>query len=171
MRAHDEGFTLVEVLLALTITVILTGVAGTALAVSLKVAGQSDERVLGSRAAQISSLYFASDAQSATSVLLTAPPTCSLPPGGAYVVGFALTSGQVVYFTQDAAAERSLVRRRCTSSGPPNDSVVARSLLTTAAPIVTCSPAACASSSRRIDVQVTARDFVFQLSGSRRVAV
>lgn len=169
MDDRDDGFTLVEVLLVIVITTIIIGALAAALITSIRVSTETDERVLATRDAQLTSLYFTNDVQSAQSVLTSNPADCAAPSG--FLLGLVVDDGKVVYRTlTSAAGELQLERRRCVIAGATSTQVLARDLNPAKPPVLTCPPAAsCPADARKLQLKITTFDYDFTLRGTRRV--
>ena len=71
----DHGFTLVELMVGMVITVIIFGAIAGAMIVSFKTTDVTQQRMSESHDAQISSAYLANDVQSAATVHLDSAAT------------------------------------------------------------------------------------------------
>lgn len=131
---RDEGgFTLVEVLLAVTIMGVVVGALSLALIVAMRSTGAATERLGDSQSAQLLTKWFAGDVQQADAVdgVDTGPGTASGCAGadeGTNVVRFRTTTAPgtsyVSYRVVQVPDEWRLVRRSCVA-GQPGDAVVA----------------------------------------------
>ncbi len=160
---RDEGFTLVEMLVAITVLVLIIGPLVTALVVYLRNTDQTMDRMALSHDAQITAAYFSQDVQSvgvrdwdqptlpeSASVELDAPATAGLYPCGAAGTPNALlrlvsndldaqAPQRVSYVVRTVGTERQLRRLTCDGSGTlTSDVVLAHNLAADPAPQVTC---------------------------------
>ena len=119
----DRGFTLVELLMAMIIGLVITGVIATALIVSLKTIDGTNNRLTDSHDAQNAQSYFTTDAQS--SDLVDASNTDTTCGGASPLLRFRWTSRAadppndyeiVSYRLQTLAGETQLVRQTCSGS-------------------------------------------------------
>lgn len=154
-HARDDGFTLVELLLATVISLIITGVLVTSIIVGLKNADAAGQRLTNSHDAQQGQSYFTSDVLSADLVDVTASDTtCAGSVGDTLLVRFrwaqrpadpsnAITYQVAVYRTRISGSETQLVRQFCSgtsfAAAPLVSTVVlAHSLNSASLPTVTC---------------------------------
>lgn len=194
--ADEDGFTLPELIMAITLLSIVMAPLALALMTSLKVIGRTTERFGDSRSALISAAYFANDVESAQAIQVNDPSPCGGAAGITPVVSFVwadAAAGKGVAPTKEAsyvidasdATNKKLLRRSCTIGGPAATSTAAV-LLGATAPAVTCFKAgnvvdaACGSSTRRVQMVVTAAPntptpddpnpvpYSFTLEGTRR---
>lgn len=177
----DEGFTLVELLVAVIIGALLVGAVTSALMMSLKVTSDASTRIDGTRDTELSSLYFATDVQSAATVVVPpATPACWVaPPAGVtaqFVVAFSASDGtQTTYslWSYSGSTQRELQRRKCPPATPAS-SVTAQVLardVKTASPAVLCPlDTACSATARRIDLALTSGTVNYVLTGTRRAS-
>jgi prepilin-type N-terminal cleavage/methylation domain-containing protein len=73
MRRDEEGFTLIEVLIAISLLGIVLGVVATAFMVTINSSGDATNEVLDSQAVGFTSSFLTTDAASATSISKSAP--------------------------------------------------------------------------------------------------
>lgn len=165
----DGGFTLVELLLAVSILGIVIAPIGLAMMTSLSIIGRSEQRFTDSRSSLIAAAYFSSDVASARTILTNDPAACG---GGTAVISLSwadaagITAAPVnneVSYVVDAAipANKKLVRRYCANgSVAATTSNAAVSL--GPSPTVSCFAAGnvvdatCGPSTRRVQMLVTA---------------
>ena len=124
----QDGFTLVELIVAMAISLIITGVLVTCVIVGLKNADAAGQRLSNSHDAQIAQSFFTSDATSADLVDVDASDsTCSGPAGDALVVRFRWTvrpsdpanpnvAQVAAYRVRTVGGELQIVRQFCAGS-------------------------------------------------------
>ena len=133
-RRDERGFTLVEVLLAVTIMGVVIGALSMAIIVAMRSTGAATERMSDSQSAQLLTKWFAGDVQQADAggAGVDKEPTtasgCAGPDEGTNVVRFQTTTSggtsYVSYRLVPGAEEWRLVRRAC-AEGQPGEAVVA----------------------------------------------
>jgi prepilin-type N-terminal cleavage/methylation domain-containing protein len=194
--ADEAGFTLPELIMAITLLAIVMAPLALALMTSLRVIGRADQRFGDSRSSLISAAYFANDVESAQTVQVVDPSPCGGAAGVTPVVSFlwadaasgkGATPTKEVSYVIDASdvTNKKLLRRYCTIGGPATTSTTAVSLGATA-PAVTCFKvgnvvdASCGPSTRRVQMVLTAKPnsptpddpnpvpYSFTLEGTRR---
>lgn len=181
---RDAGMTLIEMLLAMFISVIITGVISTALIITIKTNQETLSSTAGSRDAQLVSAYLSSDLMSVEPGGFNPAPAastgCAGSPPEAYNVA-KLTWKQteptttyyaVAYRVRQAAAEWQLVRHSCQaatsaalSSATADVLVVGHNLRPASAglPVATLT-------GRQVRLVVTdVSGYTYAISGSRRV--
>lgn len=131
----ERGFTLIEMLIALTVTAVVTGTIAAALVVTFRTVGAANDQVAQSHDAQNLSFWLLPDLQSLgptpsldTTGTVPSPSGCTgSAPAGTYVVKMSWTdtsSSPVVtyhadYFTAaDASGQLVLNRYYCSTANP-----------------------------------------------------
>jgi prepilin-type N-terminal cleavage/methylation domain-containing protein len=169
-RWHDQqGFTLVELMIAIAITGLIVSAIAGALIVSFATTGVTQQRLAESHDVQITSAFLANDVQSATAVNPASGGTCS--GASTPLVTFAYAdkdggaNGNAVYACGTAANGETQVTR--TFHG---DSVVLAHFAGAARPTVTCAPnAGCGGTVNSVTMAFTeASGYSYTLVGSRR---
>jgi prepilin-type N-terminal cleavage/methylation domain-containing protein len=192
LRDKDAGFTLIELLLSIAILGILMAAFVGLMFATMTANNQTKSRLDGTRAEQISSVYFGRDVQAASGADgLVAGGSARCGAGTAVLevrgtsydpVTLASRVTVVSYVfstaTVDGVATGVLQRRSCEapSSPPPsypispaNTRIVARGLLPTA-PTVDCNPAPCGASTKSVHLTLSRQgaDAAFTLIGAKR---
>ncbi len=164
MKREDSGFTIVELLLAMSISVIVLTVTASAFMVSLRSTDESTTRLSASQDGGFTSTYFARDVQSSQTVSTTAA-ACGAA-AGQLVVSMSWTdvdtAEHVDYRYVETSGVGQLIRTRCGSVSRSN--VVARYLVAT--PTLTCSPGC--GSATSVTLNLDEQDAQFSLTGTRR---
>lgn len=155
-RSDASGFTLVELLVAMSISLIISGVLATSIVVGLRNADASGQRLFNSHDAQIAQSYFTTDVLSADLVDVEATDSsCAGAAGDVLLVRFhwsvrpadptsSLTYQVAAWRTRIVGTERQLVRQLCSgttsfAAAPVSSSVVlAHGLAASSPPTVTC---------------------------------
>ena len=192
MTEHPQhGFTLAELLVAITILGIIAAPLSMAFMNGTRFLGRTDEKFNDSRSALISAAYFAGDVAGANLIVPNDPSACG---GGTALVSFdssdaagvvGAPQNNEVSYVYDASIPTNtrLLRTYCPNSGAATTSVAAVSL--GAPPVVTCYDAGnvidatCASARwvKLVVVQKTNQPspdnptpvaFTFTLEGTRR---
>jgi prepilin-type N-terminal cleavage/methylation domain-containing protein len=145
LRRGDDGFTLVELLLAIAIMGIIATPLSMGFITGLRFIGRSDEKFTDSRSALMSAGYFAGDVANANTVVPNDATACGT---GSALVTFAWSDASAavgapvnnevsyVYDTSDST-NKQLLRKYCANgSATATKSVAAVSLGST--PVVTC---------------------------------
>lgn len=166
----ERGFTLVEMLVGLSILGVVSGALVVTLAMGMRTADDTRVRVGEARDAQLVASYFMADAQSAVSVS-TSDQTCA---GQAPIVRFRWTDEgsqkDVAYVARTVGTERRLSRMVCVGGGAATTIDVAHALSPTVAPAVSC-PGGCNGSPARMTLNVTeASGYTFSVAASRRAS-
>jgi prepilin-type N-terminal cleavage/methylation domain-containing protein len=164
----EDGFTLIEILIAIFVAAVVFMVMAAAFVVSQQSTDVSTTRLLGSQDAAFTSAHFVKDVQSAKTTAQTGP--CPAASGTAVVsmvwtettIATGTTTYTVDYRYQSATGQ--LVRFTC---GPTTGSDVLASHLKTA-PGIQCNPT-CATS-KAVTMILTEVDGTFRITASRRSA-
>jgi Prokaryotic N-terminal methylation motif len=159
LRDYD-GFTIVELLIGMTIMVILIGAIASALVVGLKTTDQTTARMDESHDAQISSAYLAKDVQSAATVTVVAGGgNCG---AASPLVTFNYSDGSAASYSCGPTAGETRVTR--TYAG---QTVVLAHFAGLAKPTVTCTPSG--STPDKCQIAFTeSSGYSYTLIGSRR---
>lgn len=163
-RWHDQqGFTLVELMIAIAITGLIVSAIAGALIVSFATTGVTQARLAESHDVQITSAYLANDVQSAASVNLSSGGTCS--GASTTLVTFNYEHGNAEYACGTAANGETQVTRRF-----GGDTVVLAHFAGAARPTVTCAPnAGCGGTVNSVTMAFSeASGYSYTLVGSRR---
>jgi prepilin-type N-terminal cleavage/methylation domain-containing protein len=181
-RPADEGFTLVELMVAVAILGIVMGAITAATIVGLRTTDETSTRLSESHNAQMASTFFAHDVASASDVSLT-DTACS---GGATVVvrfawsEYTTAAGTSVpkvasYVVEHDAAEKRLVRRLCAGAGVTlvGSVAVVHFPLSVANPVIACdlaTPGTCPSATpTTVTLSMSeASTYRYAVSGTRR---
>ena len=178
MRRDDRGFTLIEVLMAITILGLITGALGTALIVALRNLDATQTRMAESHDAQMASAYVVTDVQSATAITTT-QPKCGATTSPVAVLAWSDQgiANVATYVLETAAGERRL-RRTYAVGTSSNDVIVAHRLQATCGDATADDPAVAVSEgcvppatcpSRVVLTLTDATGYRFSLTGERRV--
>lgn len=187
----EDGFTLVELLIAVSILGILLTAISSTMFVALRTAASSEVRLTESNDALFATTYFGDDVQGAKSLSVGTTPRCGTDASAVVEFlgqdfsddsSFTTTTTVVSYVlragTDARGVTRQLHRLTCTAATttpsypltPASDVTVADRLSATA-PSVDCGAAAC---SAFVHVNLTLReqsgDLVFTLTGRRRTS-
>lgn len=145
MRRDEKGFTLVELMVAVSILGIISATLATAFVVTFRTADDATERLALAHDVQISTAAFASDVQSADVVWVDDPSPACGPAGGASKLSLRWTDGASVnlatYAVTTSGTETRLVRHRCTVGGASASQVLSHFVASTGAPL--CDTAVC----------------------------
>jgi prepilin-type N-terminal cleavage/methylation domain-containing protein len=186
-RKRDEGFTLIELMLSISILGVLMAALVGLLFATITADSRTKERLDGTRAEQFSAVYFGSDVQGATEVAQGQPARCGSGTAVVELRGVThdpmslnerVTISSYVFTTAvvDGATVGRLERRTCEApaSGvtyplsPARTLIVARDL-GPSAPSLSC-PAACTATSKSMTLTVSRNgaDSPFTIVGTRR---
>ncbi len=158
----DHGFTLVELMVGMVITVIIFGAIAGAMIVSFKTTDVTQQRMSESHDAQISSAYLANDVQSAATVHLDSGGDCSGAP--TTLIRFTYEHGEAVYKCRTSGGEIQVTR---TFDG---ETLVLAHFAGVARPSVSCLPSAdCTGTVNSATMSfIEASGYSYTLVGSRR---
>lgn len=162
-----DGFTVIELLIAIVVLTVLVGAMGGVFSVSLRTTSETQTRLDGSHNAQITGAYFVKDVQSADIVELGST-ACGSGSSLASIAWDDLgTAKRATY--RYRTSDKRLVRTFC-AAGEANAEVALGNPLPSA-PTVTCDIAACGVGTRRVDLIVTSKGgYQFKLTGTRRTS-
>ena len=171
MRGRDDdGFTLVELVLAVTLMGVVIGAVASAMIVMFTTTGETTERLSESPDLQLAAAYFGSDVQSAKTF------TGSCGPAGTALVTMAWTDPgaspnpaaaddterTVRYVVETAGTQKTLVRYACTGSGSPDKTTLVDFIDPTSTPTLACTPGCGSPSSQwtalRIEMRICTAD-------------
>jgi prepilin-type N-terminal cleavage/methylation domain-containing protein len=141
---REDGFTLVELMVAIAILAIIAAPLSMAFTTGLRFLGRSDEKLNDSRSSLISAAYFAGDVASANAIV---PDDSSACGGGSAVVSFdssdasagvgAPVNNEASYVVDSSDPTNTrLLRKYCANGGSATQSVAAIHVGST--PVVTC---------------------------------
>lgn len=171
----DAGFTLIELLIAIALTGVIVGPLGAALVVGFRSTSEANARLSESHDAQLATIYFSGDVQSAD--VIRPAEMCIT---GTPVVAFRWTEGttgtvlKVASYevaTDAARGERQLLRHLCSTPGGTRTTIVAHNLSATDPPTARCDGSLCAPLSTARDVRLgltAASGYTVELRGTRR---
>lgn len=167
----DAGFTLVELLVATTITGLLATVIAAAFAVGVKTTDTANDRLAGSQGAQILTSFFPADVQSSAGAITLGGTPCT---GGVPMIAQLRWTdvdaagppgvNKVAEYTCVVAGTRRNLVRRFTSGATVSDVVLAYDVT---AASVSCSPDCTTPVSARITATHTG-GYVFSVTARRR---
>jgi prepilin-type N-terminal cleavage/methylation domain-containing protein len=142
---RDDGFTLAELLVAITILGIISIPISVAVTTGLRSLGRSDDRADDSRSALISAAYFATDVANANTVVKNDANACG---GGTAIVsvswsdaangvGGAVNNKASYVYDTSVSANKKLLRKYCANGTSTAQTSVAGISLGSS-PVVTC---------------------------------
>jgi len=181
VRPHgDEGLTLVELLLATSITAMLGSVIAGAFFVGFKTTDTANQRLAGSQGAQLITSYFPADvgSSSATATVLAISRGATPCTGADRTVAVlswpdtdatgASVAKQATYTCVVSGTRLDLVRRYSEAGGTPREAVLAYDVTGAS---LTCSPNPDCSAPRTATITATeVGGFTFSVTGRRRVS-
>lgn len=174
--ARDEaGFTLVELLIAVTVLGIIIAALGAGFSVGLRTMNDTSNRLSGSNDAQQLGVYLPPDVESA-SVAVASDTGSGITCTGASNPVLQLTDGatfNIVYGVRSESGAYQLERYVCTGGSVQSTKVVARNLASTSAVAPTRLPASgtLTGASLTVTEKTTATDstaYVFTITGTKR---
>lgn len=172
MRARrDDGFTLVELMVAVTILTVVIGVIGAAVVVTFRTTDEANGRLARAHDVQISTSAFASDVQSADTVLAgSGAPPCGAAATLSFVWTDSVASPPVVNVVSYRLDGSRLLRSHCKTGGVTStyEQVLSHNVKSAAAP--TCDASACTiPKPRQVSWEITdTSDASHTLRGTRR---
>jgi prepilin-type N-terminal cleavage/methylation domain-containing protein len=177
-RRADSGFTLIELVISVSILGLVMTAITTAMLVALKTNSETESRLTESRDVQFASTWFGDDVASANTVTAGGTALCAVPAGSSVVVQFqnydittppaaapartapyGVTNPRMVTYALTAAGE---LHRLVCGNATAADNVVAHSLAPTA-PTVTVS-----GTSATVTLTEKKSGETFTLRGNRR---
>ena len=180
MSQDDEGVTLIELLLATSITAMLASVIAGAFFVGIKTTDTANARLAGSQGAQLTTSYFPADVTSSsatptvTAVRKGATPCTGADPTVAVLswpdtdAAGVTVAKQATYTCVMSGAERNLVRRYTEGGGALLEAVLVYGVTSAS---LTCSPNADCSAPVTATINATeVGGFFFSVTGRRRAS-
>ena len=167
MRVRDDdGFTLVELVLAVTLMGVVIGAVASAMIVMFTTTGETTERLSESPDLQLAAAYFGSDVQSAQTFTGSCGPvgtalvTLSWTDPGASPNPAAADDTQrtVRYVVETAGTQKTLVRYACTNSGSADKTTLVDFVNPMSTPTLTCTPDCTSPTSMRIAMEICTAD-------------
>jgi len=162
---HESGFTLPELLVAITVMMIVMGVLALAITTGLKTVSQAQDRTLGTVQSEILTALFPRDINGAAGVLTGAnasvPANCGTGTPVAVVQGKDSTGSRVTRLWYALDGKGNLLRYTCGTNGVAKKATVLQGVTGTTAVVcqtpTTASPyvsngADCSSTSHRVRV-------------------
>ena len=164
----EGGFTLPEVLIAITICGIIVGALASAFSVGAKTTAAASTRLNESHDTQLVSAYFVSDGSSASS-FSTAAQTTGCASGTTPIASFEWTDNGVTKDAYYIVNSTTLTRRYCENGTKQSDIKVAQYLGSTT-PTVTCPlEDACSTTPAAVQLNVTeSSGYTFKLRATPR---
>lgn len=146
-RRGESGVTLIELLIAITITTIIMAPIASSIYVGLHTTGATQNRVQESVGVNLLSSYLTPDVQNAVSAATNTTEVAGTCPAPLQSVALLLTTqpgiSSVSYYLGTGANARVLYRRICTNGVASSTSAVARSLAASNGISFACTPAPC----------------------------
>lgn len=177
-KRPDAGFSLVELLVTMSITSTIVLSLASAVTVGLRVMDGTHQRLSESHDAQMMSTFLIPDVQSGFDVSLDANTCGDLVQGVkvADIVSFSWTDGSAAkvasYVVNNVPGEKRLTRVYCVDRVVSNQSAIVHNL-GVSNPVLKCIPACTPTATRPHQVSVTVTDtggYSFTLTGARRAA-
>lgn len=160
-RRDEAGFTLPELLVAITATAVVMPALTMAFVTGLRTTAGTAERLAASNDAEFISTYFVSDVQAAESLVATSDATCPAPAAGTRVFATKRTTSAgtvVTSFSYVASgSDQTLVRYVgvCADGDATSTSTVAHSLDPSALAAAFCDPGPCGPTTRQVSLTIT----------------
>jgi Tfp pilus assembly protein PilV len=147
-RAKGEsGVSLIELLIAISITTIIMAPIASSIFVGLRTTGATQNRVQESVGANLLSSYLTPDVQNAVTAATNTTEVAGTCPAPLQNVALLLTTqpgiSSISYYQGTGANARVLYRRVCTSGAVSSTSAISRSLAPTTGVSFACTPAPC----------------------------
>jgi Tfp pilus assembly protein PilV len=143
-KRREDGVTLVELLIAITITTIIMGPISSSIYVGLHTAGATQNRVYETASANLLSSYLTPDVQNAVAVATNTTEVAGTCPAPLQNVKLLLTTqpgvSSISYYQGSGANQTTLYRRICTNGTATNRTVISRSLAATTGISFSCAP-------------------------------
>jgi len=136
-RRTEEGVTLIELLIAITLVGVVVPAIAMTFIVGFRTFAETGDRVSESSNAEIATAYWGADVMNATAVAPNASLGCDLPEAAEPIVSFATPEGRVTWYL---SASPSLVRRECDAAAGPDDTTISGTLSPSSDPGASCSP-------------------------------
>ena len=168
--AGERGFTLVEVLIAVTVLGVIIAAIGAGFSVGLRTMDGTASRLAGSMDAQLVGVHLPDDVASATTIV-SAPGSIVCAGVAAPVLQLSdAASFDVVYGVRAANGGHQLERHDCAGGAVRSTVVVARNLGGLSAAVATGIPAGVTLTVTEATIPSNPTPFVFSVSGTRRAS-
>jgi prepilin-type N-terminal cleavage/methylation domain-containing protein len=169
-RPRDErGFTLPEILVAVTILGIIIVPLAASMVVGIRTTSDAQQRLVEARGEQLTAAYFPSDVASADTIVPNDPSPCG-GTGPTVVVSFdwaddVSPTNEVSYVVPSGSTD--LYRKSCQGGTLKTTNLLASGISGT--PTVTCSPNADCTSATSATIAVTGQSgWQYSVTGTRR---